>query len=184
MLPCSGAGGDRWLSWQRGGLGFGCGPSAWTGLSLVPGLQGMMGTELGCLPQSWQGCCRRGSCLVWGGGICLVQGRGKCRASLAAAPGVPHAPRYSQPGYILPPPPLNTEGGWDLAASLGRLFSHTAVICSLCSFGLWYQGSSKDPSTSSCSGAWEIIDSLDTQLELEGERESAAGSTDRAMQPL
>ncbi|XP_049657987.1 rab-interacting lysosomal protein isoform X2 [Accipiter gentilis] len=51
-------------------------------------------------------------------------------------------------------------------------------------FGLWYQGSSKDPSTSSCSGAWEIIDSLDTQLELEGERESAAGSTDRAMQPL
>ncbi|XP_069647385.1 rab-interacting lysosomal protein isoform X2 [Haliaeetus albicilla] len=51
-------------------------------------------------------------------------------------------------------------------------------------FGLWYQGSSKDPSTSSCSGAWEIIDSLDTQLELEGESEPAAGSPDRAVQPL
>lgn len=76
MLPCSGAGGDRWLSWQRGGLGFGCGPSAWTGLSLVPGLQGMMGTELGCLPQSWQGCCQRGSCLVWGGDLpCPGQGQ-------------------------------------------------------------------------------------------------------------
>lgn len=118
------------------------------------------------------------------GGICLVRGRGKYRASLAAAPGVPHVPRYSQPGYVLPPPPLNTEGGWDLAASLGRLFSPTAVICSLCSFGLWYQGSSKDPSTSSCSGAWEIIDSLDTQLELEGESKPAAGSPDRAVQPL
>ncbi|NXW21300.1 RILP protein, partial [Circaetus pectoralis] len=46
-------------------------------------------------------------------------------------------------------------------------------------FGLWYQGGSKDPSTSSCSGAWEIIDSLDTQLELEGESEPAAGSPDR-----
>ncbi|NXI37440.1 RILP protein, partial [Galbula dea] len=38
-------------------------------------------------------------------------------------------------------------------------------------FGLWYQDSSKDPPTSSCSGAWEIIDSLDTQLEPEGESE-------------
>ncbi|NWS61376.1 RILP protein, partial [Chunga burmeisteri] len=46
-------------------------------------------------------------------------------------------------------------------------------------FGLWYQGSSKDPPTSSCSGAWEIIDSLDTQLEPEGESEPAAGSPDR-----
>ncbi|XP_040982549.1 rab-interacting lysosomal protein isoform X1 [Aquila chrysaetos chrysaetos] len=51
-------------------------------------------------------------------------------------------------------------------------------------FGLWYQGSSKDPSASSCSGAWEIIDSLDAQLELEGESEPAAGSPDRAVQPL
>ncbi|XP_009947983.1 PREDICTED: rab-interacting lysosomal protein, partial [Leptosomus discolor] len=33
-------------------------------------------------------------------------------------------------------------------------------------FGLWYQGSSKDPPTSSCSGAWEIIDSLDTRKGL------------------
>ncbi|NWT84504.1 RILP protein, partial [Lanius ludovicianus] len=42
-------------------------------------------------------------------------------------------------------------------------------------FGLWYQGSSKDLPTSSCSGTWEIIDSLDTQLEPEGE--SKAGSS-------
>ncbi|XP_054250306.1 rab-interacting lysosomal protein [Indicator indicator] len=47
-------------------------------------------------------------------------------------------------------------------------------------FGLWYQGSSKDPPTSSCAGAWEIIDSLDTQLEPEGESEPAASSLDRA----
>ncbi|KAF1453644.1 Rab-interacting lysosomal protein, partial [Pygoscelis papua] len=46
-------------------------------------------------------------------------------------------------------------------------------------FGLWYQGSSKDPPASSCSGAWEIIDSLDTQLEPEGESKPAAGSPDR-----
>ncbi|NXL03976.1 RILP protein, partial [Mesembrinibis cayennensis] len=46
-------------------------------------------------------------------------------------------------------------------------------------FGLWYQDSSKDPPASSCSGAWEIIDSLDTQLEPEGESEPAAGSPDR-----
>ncbi|NXG69527.1 RILP protein, partial [Baryphthengus martii] len=46
-------------------------------------------------------------------------------------------------------------------------------------FGLWYQGSSKDPPTSSCSGAWEIIDSLDTQLGLEGENEPTAESPDR-----
>ncbi|NXU30332.1 RILP protein, partial [Thalassarche chlororhynchos] len=43
-------------------------------------------------------------------------------------------------------------------------------------FGLWYQGSSKDPPASSCSGAWEIIDSLDTQLELERESKPATGS--------
>ncbi|NXV93279.1 RILP protein, partial [Calonectris borealis] len=46
-------------------------------------------------------------------------------------------------------------------------------------FGLWYQDSSKDPPASSCSGAWEIIDSLDTQLELEGESEPAAASPNR-----
>ncbi|NXL56761.1 RILP protein, partial [Chordeiles acutipennis] len=45
-------------------------------------------------------------------------------------------------------------------------------------FGLWYQGSSKDPPTSSCSGAWEIIDSLDTQLEPKRESEAADGSPD------
>ncbi|NXT51158.1 RILP protein, partial [Pluvianellus socialis] len=46
-------------------------------------------------------------------------------------------------------------------------------------FGLWYQGSSKDPPTSSCSGAWEIIDSLDVQLEPKEESEPVAGSPDR-----
>ncbi|XP_068010726.1 rab-interacting lysosomal protein isoform X2 [Melanerpes formicivorus] len=48
------------------------------------------------------------------------------------------------------------------------------------SFGLWYQGSTKDAPRASCSGAWEIIDSLDTQLEPEGESEPAASSPDRA----
>ncbi|NXT94486.1 RILP protein, partial [Anhinga rufa] len=46
-------------------------------------------------------------------------------------------------------------------------------------FGLWYQGSSKEPPASSCSGAWEIIDSPDTQLEQEAESKPAAGSPDR-----
>ncbi|NXC72099.1 RILP protein, partial [Anhinga anhinga] len=46
-------------------------------------------------------------------------------------------------------------------------------------FGLWYQGSSKEPPASSCSGAWEIIDSPDTQLEQEAESEPAAGLPDR-----
>ncbi|NXG85071.1 RILP protein, partial [Stercorarius parasiticus] len=46
-------------------------------------------------------------------------------------------------------------------------------------FGLWYQGGSKEPPASSCSGAWEIIDSLDTQLEPEGESKPVAGSPDR-----
>ncbi|NXN96874.1 RILP protein, partial [Rhinopomastus cyanomelas] len=32
-------------------------------------------------------------------------------------------------------------------------------------FGTWYQGSSKDLPTSDSSGTWEVIDSLDTQLE-------------------
>ncbi|NXD41454.1 RILP protein, partial [Copsychus sechellarum] len=46
-------------------------------------------------------------------------------------------------------------------------------------FGLWYQGSSKDPPTSSCSGTWEIIDSLDTQLKPEGESKAGSSSPDR-----
>ncbi|NXT66636.1 RILP protein, partial [Chaetops frenatus] len=46
-------------------------------------------------------------------------------------------------------------------------------------FGLWYQDSSKDPSTSSCSGTWEIIDSLDTQLEPEGQSKAGSSSPDR-----
>ncbi|NXK48699.1 RILP protein, partial [Chauna torquata] len=50
-------------------------------------------------------------------------------------------------------------------------------------FGLWYQGSSKEPPAPSCSGAWEIIDSLDKQLEPAGETEPAA-SPDRATPPL
>ncbi|XP_009983134.1 PREDICTED: rab-interacting lysosomal protein, partial [Tauraco erythrolophus] len=45
-------------------------------------------------------------------------------------------------------------------------------------FGLWYQGSSKDLPTSSCSGAWEIIDSLDTQPA--GESEPVDVCPDRA----
>ncbi|XP_068066499.1 rab-interacting lysosomal protein isoform X1 [Anomalospiza imberbis] len=51
-------------------------------------------------------------------------------------------------------------------------------------FGLWYQGSSKDPPASSCSGTWEIIDSLDTQLEPEGESEAGSSCPDRATAPL
>ncbi|KAM6337750.1 rab-interacting lysosomal protein isoform 2-T2 [Alca torda] len=51
-------------------------------------------------------------------------------------------------------------------------------------FGLWYQGGSKESPASSCSGAWEIIDSLDTQLEPEGESKPVAGSPDRATPPL
>ncbi|NWT67835.1 RILP protein, partial [Prunella himalayana] len=46
-------------------------------------------------------------------------------------------------------------------------------------FGLWYQGSSKDPPTSSCSGTWEIIDSLDTQLEPEGDSKAGSSCPDR-----
>ncbi|XP_068766696.1 rab-interacting lysosomal protein [Struthio camelus] len=50
-------------------------------------------------------------------------------------------------------------------------------------FGLWYQGSSRDPPAPSCSGAWEIIDSLETQPEQEGESKPAAGSPGRATPP-
>uniref|UniRef100_A0A8C3QFW9 Rab interacting lysosomal protein n=1 Tax=Cyanoderma ruficeps TaxID=181631 RepID=A0A8C3QFW9_9PASS len=76
------------------------------------------------------------------------------------------------------------SASWNFTSSLGRFFSPTALICSLCSFGLWYQGSSKDPPTSSCSGTWEIIDSLDTQLEPEGESKAGSSTPDRAMAPL
>ncbi|KAF2981532.1 hypothetical protein EK904_007219 [Melospiza melodia maxima] len=51
-------------------------------------------------------------------------------------------------------------------------------------FGLWYQGSSKDPPSSSCPGTWEIIDSLDTQLEPEGESKAGSSCPDRATAAL
>nr|XP_025961398.1 rab-interacting lysosomal protein [Dromaius novaehollandiae] len=51
-------------------------------------------------------------------------------------------------------------------------------------FGLWYQGSSGDPPAPSCAGAWEIVDSLETHPEQEGERRPAAGSPDTAPPPL
>ncbi|NWX97894.1 RILP protein, partial [Nothoprocta ornata] len=38
-------------------------------------------------------------------------------------------------------------------------------------FGLWYPGSGRDAPAPSCSGAWEIIDSLEAQPEQEGRRE-------------
>ena len=170
MRPRSGAAGDGWLC-RRRGLGARCGAGtrrAW------------------CVRRGWGWAARRGAGRaaatagsLGSGGDLPCPGQG----SLAAAPGLPHAPRGSQPGCASPPAPC-AEGGWDLAASLGRLSSPTAVICSLCSFGLWYQGGSKDPPTSSCSGAWEVIDSLDTQLEPEGAREPVAGSSDRATPPL
>ncbi|XP_062471783.1 rab-interacting lysosomal protein isoform X1 [Pezoporus occidentalis] len=49
------------------------------------------------------------------------------------------------------------------------------------SFGLWYQDSSKDPPPSSSPVAWEVIDSLDTQLEPESD--PTASSPDRATAP-
>uniref|UniRef100_A0A8C4P7J2 Rab interacting lysosomal protein n=1 Tax=Dromaius novaehollandiae TaxID=8790 RepID=A0A8C4P7J2_DRONO len=73
---------------------------------------------------------------------------------------------------------------WDAAASPGRLLSPTPLICSPGSFGLWYQGSSGDPPAPSCAGAWEIVDSLETHPEQEGERRPAAGSPDTAPPPL
>ncbi|NWZ20946.1 RILP protein, partial [Asarcornis scutulata] len=42
-------------------------------------------------------------------------------------------------------------------------------------FGLWYQGSSNDPPAPSCSGAWEVIESPETQPEVVGE-DGQAGS--------
>uniref|UniRef100_A0A8C3EAB1 Uncharacterized protein n=1 Tax=Corvus moneduloides TaxID=1196302 RepID=A0A8C3EAB1_CORMO len=106
--------------------------------------------------------------------------RKKIRAKMLGTAEESASPQLGCP--LLPPP--NTEGGWDSTFSPGRFFSPTALFCSLCSFGLWYQGSSKDPSTSSCSGTWEIIDSLDTQLEPERESKAGSSSPDRAMAPL
>lgn len=50
-------------------------------------------------------------------------------------------------------------------------------------FGLWYQGSSNDPPAASCSGAWEVIESPETQLEAVGE-DGQAGSPHTASPPL
>ncbi|XP_010222356.1 PREDICTED: rab-interacting lysosomal protein, partial [Tinamus guttatus] len=63
------------------------------------------------------------------------------------------------------------EGSWLPGPGKAPL-PHTP-ICSPCSFGLWYPGSSKDSPVPSCSGAWEIIDSLEEHPEQEGEREPA-----------
>ncbi|NXY91142.1 RILP protein, partial [Alcedo cyanopectus] len=71
------------------------------------------------------------------------------------------------------------EGSWHPARGVDCVDAQPPESKIRSFFGLWYQGSSKDPPTSSCSGAWEIIDSLDTQLELEGASEPAAGSPDR-----
>uniref|UniRef100_A0A8D2NB80 Rab interacting lysosomal protein n=1 Tax=Zonotrichia albicollis TaxID=44394 RepID=A0A8D2NB80_ZONAL len=70
------------------------------------------------------------------------------------------------------------------AKMLGTTEESGTLLCSLCSFGLWYQGSSKDPPTSSCSGTWEIIDSLDSQLEPEGESKAGSSCPDRGTAAL
>ncbi|XP_072738060.1 rab-interacting lysosomal protein [Ciconia boyciana] len=76
------------------------------------------------------------------------------------------------------------EGSWLPARSADCVDAQPPESKIRTFFGPWYQGSSKDPPASSCSGAWEIIDSLDTQLEQEGQSEAAAGSPDRATPPL
>ncbi|NXK23310.1 RILP protein, partial [Arenaria interpres] len=68
------------------------------------------------------------------------------------------------------------EGSWHPATGTDCVDAQPPESKIRSFFGLWYQGSSKDPPTSSCSGTWEIIDSLDTQLEPEGESEPVAGS--------
>ncbi|NXJ35056.1 RILP protein, partial [Ciconia maguari] len=68
------------------------------------------------------------------------------------------------------------EGSWLPARSADCVDAQPPESKIRTFFGPWYQGSSKDPPASSCSGAWEIIDSLDTQLQREGESEAAAGS--------
>ncbi|XP_074016857.1 rab-interacting lysosomal protein [Numenius arquata] len=76
------------------------------------------------------------------------------------------------------------EGSWHPATGTDCVDAQPPESKIRSFFGLWYQGSSKDPPTSSCSGTWEIIDSLDTQLEPEGESEPVAGSPNRATLPL
>ncbi|NWI67475.1 RILP protein, partial [Todus mexicanus] len=71
------------------------------------------------------------------------------------------------------------EGSWLPAHGTDCVDAQPAESKIRSFFGLWYQGSSKDSPTSSCSRAWEIVDSLDTQLEAEGQSEPAAGSPDR-----
>ncbi|NXG17273.1 RILP protein, partial [Grallaria varia] len=61
------------------------------------------------------------------------------------------------------------EGSWLPAPSTNCVDAQPPESKIRSFFGLWYQGSSKDPPTSSCSGTWEIIDSLDMELEPEGE---------------
>uniref|UniRef100_A0A8C6YMT5 Rab interacting lysosomal protein n=1 Tax=Nothoprocta perdicaria TaxID=30464 RepID=A0A8C6YMT5_NOTPE len=69
------------------------------------------------------------------------------------------------------------------ASSPGKAPLPHTFICSPCSFGLWYPGSGREAPTPSCSGAWEIIDSLEAQPEQEGRREPD-GSPHRATPPL
>ncbi|NXN44002.1 RILP protein, partial [Rhinoptilus africanus] len=68
------------------------------------------------------------------------------------------------------------EGSWHPARGADSVDAQPPESKIMSFFGLWYQGGSKEPPASSCSGAWEIIDSLDTQLEPEGENEPVAGS--------
>ncbi|XP_030328228.1 rab-interacting lysosomal protein isoform X2 [Strigops habroptila] len=76
------------------------------------------------------------------------------------------------------------EGSWLPARGTDCVDAHPPESKIRSFFGLWYQGSSKDPPTSSSSGAWEVIDSLDTRLELEESSDPAASSPDTATPPL
>ncbi|NXJ62506.1 RILP protein, partial [Rostratula benghalensis] len=71
------------------------------------------------------------------------------------------------------------EGSWHPATDTDCVDAQPPESKIRSFFGLWYQGSSKEPPTSSCSGTWEIIDSLDAQLEPEGESKPVAGSPNR-----
>ncbi|NXS98829.1 RILP protein, partial [Jacana jacana] len=68
------------------------------------------------------------------------------------------------------------EGSWHPATDTDCVDAQPPESKIRSFFGLWYQGSSKEPPTTSCSGTWEIIDSLDAQLEPKGERQPVAGS--------
>ncbi|KAM7088763.1 LOW QUALITY PROTEIN: rab-interacting lysosomal protein [Ciconia maguari] len=63
---------------------------------------------------------------------------------------------------------MKSEGSWLPARSADCVDAQPPESKIRTFFGPWYQGSSKDPPASSCSGAWEIS-SLDTQLQREGE---------------